>query len=69
MIVLRVNNIQFSEAVHFGIPLVGIPFFFDQYLNMYLAEQKGFGVSVPIQTLTGEKIAKAVNKVLTEDPR
>lgn len=55
---------DFVEAVYFGKPLVGIPFFFDQYLNMHLAEQKGYGVSIPIQTLNAENMASAVNKVL-----
>lgn len=54
----------FSEAVHFGKPVVGIPFFFDQYLNMYLAQQKGFGISVPIETLNADNIASAVTNVL-----
>ena len=48
--------------------MVGIPFFFDQHLNMFLAEEKGFGVSVPIETLNAENIATAVKTVL-EIPR
>ncbi|XP_055304712.1 UDP-glucosyltransferase 2-like [Sitodiplosis mosellana] len=55
-----------TEAVHFGKPVVGIPFFFDQHLNMYLAEQKGFGISIPIETLTADKISTAIRKVLSE---
>lgn len=54
----------FLETVHFGKPVVGIPFMFDQHLNMYLAEQKGYGVSVPFEVLTQEKLTSAVNKVL-----
>lgn len=60
------TSFQFSEAVYFAKPVVGIPFFFDQHLNMFLAEKKGFGISVPIETLTAEKIATAVRKVLNE---
>lgn len=45
-------------------PWLAFHFFFDQYLNMHLAEQKGFGINVPIQSLTSEKIAMAVDKVL-----
>lgn len=57
-----------TESVFWGKPVVGIPFFFDQHLNMHLAEQKGFGISVPIEDLTAEKMAMAVRKVLG-DPR
>lgn len=52
------------ETVHFGKPVVGIPFFFDQHLNMHLAEQKGYGVSVPFEVLTKERLKFAVDKVL-----
>lgn len=58
------SYLPFSEAVHFGKPVVGIPFFFDQHLNMYLAQQKGFGISVPIETLNADNIAAAINQVL-----
>ena len=61
---LKSKDFQFLEAVYFGKPLVGIPFFFDQALNMEIAAQKGFGISVPIETLTADKISTAVRKVL-----
>lgn len=58
----------FTEAVYFGKPVVGIPFYFDQYMNMLVAEQKGYGISVPYQSLTADDIATAVRKILG-DPR
>lgn len=61
-------RINFLETVHFGKPLVGIPFMFDQHMNMFLAEQKGYGVSVPFEYLSKETLTSAVNKVLG-DPR
>ncbi|XP_031638521.1 UDP-glucuronosyltransferase 3A2-like isoform X2 [Contarinia nasturtii] len=54
-----------TEAVHFGKPIVGIPFYFDPHFNMKLAEQKSFGISVPIETLNAGNIAAAVDKVLS----
>lgn len=54
----------FPEAVHYGKPMVGIPNFFDQHMNMNLVQQKGFGVSVPIENLNTDTLAKAVNTVL-----
>lgn len=58
----------FIEAVYFAKPIVGIPFFADQHLNMFLAEQKGFAVNVPIESLTDEILFAAVNEV-TQNPR
>lgn len=44
--------------------MVGISVFCDQHMNMRIAEQKGYGISVPIQKLTPEKLKLAINKVL-----
>lgn len=52
------------ESVHFGKPVIGIPFFFDQHMNMALAEQIGFGLSIPYEYLTAEKLKLAVGKLL-----
>lgn len=45
--------------------MVGIPVMFDQHLNMRLAEQKGYGISVPLETLTSDKLSSAVDKILS----
>lgn len=44
--------------------MIGIPFMFDQNLNMYLAEQKGYGICVPYDDLSVETLSSAVNRVL-----
>jgi len=54
-----------TEAVHFGKPMVGTPLFFDQYLNMKMAESKGYGISVPYESLSEEKLKSAIRAVLT----
>lgn len=54
----------FIEAVFYAKPIVGIPFIFDQHLNMFLAEENGFGLSIPIESLTAEKLFTAVNEIL-----
>lgn len=56
------------ESVHFGKPVIGVPFFFDQHLNMRIAEENGFGASVPFESLTLDKLQSAVHRLL-EDPR
>lgn len=52
------------ELIYFGKPLVGIPVVGDQHLNMKLAVSKGYGESVPYQSLNGESFQNAVEKVL-----
>lgn len=48
--------------------MIGVPFFFDQHLNMRIAEENGFGVSVPYESVTLDKFQSAVRRLL-EDPR
>lgn len=44
--------------------MVGIPVMFDQRLNMRIAEQKGYGIRVPLEDLSMENLKLAINKVL-----
>lgn len=64
----EIKSILFVEAIYFGKPVIGIPFFFDQHLNMQIAHQKGHGISVPIETLNVDNMKSAVSAIL-EDPR
>ncbi|CAK1545463.1 unnamed protein product [Leptosia nina] len=42
------------EAIHFGVPIIGIPVMGDQLMNMNIVSQKGFGMTVDLSedTLT-----------------
>ncbi|XP_061398120.1 UDP-glucosyltransferase 2-like [Musca vetustissima] len=40
------------EAVHHGKPMLGIPIFFDQNLNVNNAEKRGFALKLDVKTLT-----------------
>ncbi|CAG9822934.1 unnamed protein product [Phaedon cochleariae] len=53
------------EAAYYGVPMVGIPFFADQYFNMELVETREIGITMSYDTLTTESLVEAVNKVLT----
>lgn len=52
------------EALHRGVPVVGIPVFGDQRLNMVNAVNRGQGVMIPYGELTGEKLSNALDEVL-----
>lgn len=54
-----------TESVYHGVPIVGIPVFGDQPLNMALAEKAGFGKKVDLEHLDEEHFMAAVNEVLT----
>lgn len=53
-----------TEATFYGVPLIGIPIFGDQTLNMAKTEKAGFGVTVQYTNLTEESILWALNEIL-----
>lgn len=62
------DQIGIIEAVHHGIPMVGIPVTNEQKRNVANAVQKGFAVGLPYSELTENNLYNALKKVL-EDPR
>lgn len=56
------------ETVHYGKPVIGISLAFDQKINMVLAEQKGYGISVPFTELSEEKLKTALRNMFS-NPR
>lgn len=57
-----------SEAIYHGVPVIGIPIFGDQELNMARAQRAGYGLTVNYKNLTQEALTWALNEVLT-DPK
>lgn len=56
-----------TEAIYHGIPLIGIPVFGDQELNMAKAQRDGYGITISFQTFTPQKLADALNKLLSDN--
>ncbi|XP_011193318.1 UDP-glycosyltransferase UGT5 [Zeugodacus cucurbitae] len=52
------------EAIHNAKPLIGMPVFFDQFLNVAQAVQSGFGLHVDIKTFTADNMKRAILEVL-----
>ncbi|XP_055623210.1 UDP-glycosyltransferase UGT5-like [Toxorhynchites rutilus septentrionalis] len=55
-----------TEALYHGKPMVGIPIYGDQRLNMARAATAGYGVSVEFEDLSEESIARAINVILND---
>lgn len=55
-----------SEALHCGVPIVGVPLFGDQYANAQSAVEIGLGVTVDIFTLNYRALEDALNVILQE---
>lgn len=54
------------ECVHFGKPIVGIPFFADQAFNLRAVARKGAGVMLDLNDLSAANIEAALNTVLSD---
>ncbi|XP_041630373.1 UDP-glucosyltransferase 2 [Drosophila kikkawai] len=55
------------ETIYHGKPVVGIPFFGDQFMNMARAEQSGYGITVRYGQLTAPLFRSAIDRI-TGDP-
>ncbi|XP_020715668.1 UDP-glucuronosyltransferase 2C1 [Ceratitis capitata] len=54
------------EVVHHGKPIVGMPIFYDQHLNVELALAKGFGVVVNFRNFSSADLRDAILEVLNQ---
>ncbi|CAD6995926.1 UDP-glucuronosyltransferase [Ceratitis capitata] len=52
------------EVVHHGKPIVGMPVFYDQHLNIQHILKKGFGVAVNFKNFTSGELRDAILEVL-----
>ncbi|XP_041981575.1 UDP-glucosyltransferase 2-like [Aricia agestis] len=55
-----------TETVHFGIPIIGIPIFADQFINVDRAVQKGFAKRVDISYNVADDLKKAIDDILSD---
>lgn len=56
-----------SEAVYHGLPVLGIPVFGDQYLNLARAKDAGFGLAVAFDNVTEKSLTWGLGELLNTD--
>ncbi|XP_024217742.1 UDP-glucosyltransferase 2 [Halyomorpha halys] len=59
--------LSMTETVHYGVPIVGIPFFSDQFKNMLHAQTMGYGLYIRYENITDESVSWALNEI-TKNP-
>ncbi|KAH8294624.1 hypothetical protein KR018_000626 [Drosophila ironensis] len=54
------------ESIYHGKPVVGIPLFGDQFMNMARAEQLGYGITVKYAQLNAPLLRAAIDRIATD---
>lgn len=54
-----------EESTYNAVPMVGVPFFADQFTNIKLVEQKGYGKLIEYLDITENTLHAAINELLT----
>ncbi|CAH1389491.1 unnamed protein product [Nezara viridula] len=53
------------EAVHFGVPVIGLPFFGDQAKNFRFAEEAGIGKMLRLAEINYDNVSRMVKEILS----
>nr|WEU75326.1 uridine diphosphate-glycosyltransferases 40AW1 [Glyphodes pyloalis] len=56
--------LSLTETIHFGVPVIGIPMFADQFLNVNRAVIKGFGLKVHLDWDVAKNLKAAIEEIL-----
>ena len=64
--VSHVGHNSLYESPYYGVPVVAVPLFADQFLNAKKAEQFGLGIVVDHQTVNAQQLLEAIESVVSE---
>ncbi|KAG4079078.1 hypothetical protein HA402_001049 [Bradysia odoriphaga] len=54
-----------TEALFHGVPILGIPFIYDQHMNAINIADEGWSIHLPYDSITSESFSSAVNEMLS----
>ena len=67
LLITHGGNNTVCEGFHFGLPMIGLPLFWDQYDNAQRLQETGFGARLPTYDWTEEQLVGAVERLLADD--
>ena len=67
LLITHAGNNTTCEGFHFGLPMIGLPLFWDQYDNAQRLRETGFGERLPTYDWTPQELTSAVDRLLADD--
>jgi MGT family glycosyltransferase len=67
LLITHGGNNTTCEGFHFGLPMIGLPLFWDQYDNAQRIDETGYGVRLPTYDWTEGQLAGTVDRLLADD--
>jgi UDP:flavonoid glycosyltransferase YjiC (YdhE family) len=64
LFITHAGMLSSQEAIYHGVPVVGIPFIADQFINIMKLATRGLGIELVYHTLSKQTILDAVHTVL-----
>jgi UDP:flavonoid glycosyltransferase YjiC (YdhE family) len=66
LLITHGGNNTTCEGFHFGLPMIGLPLFWDQYDNAQRIDEGGFGVRLPTYDWEPAQLTDAVDRLLAD---
>ena len=67
LLITHGGNNTMCEGFHFGLPMIGLPLFWDQYDNAQRLDETGYGARLPTYDWTVEELTGTVDRLLADD--
>jgi MGT family glycosyltransferase len=68
LVITHGGNNTVTESLHFGVPMIVLPLFWDQYDNAQRVAERGFGVRLPTYDFEDEQLHRAIDALLAVQP-